>query len=283
MRDNRNLIGNEYGNLRVTGYDKEKSDEFYKKYHSTRRFWYCECYVCGHKTSTSTQELNKILKNDSIGCKECFYRRDLLGKTIGRLTVIKYIGSMGGKRKWLCRCECGNEIILNTGDLTRNKPILSCGCLKKEMLTDRNINTAKRGGDSINPEYKRLYGIWNGILTRCENKNHHSYEQYGNKNIKVCDEWHDWDIFKQWALDNGYSKELSIDRIDVKGNYEPSNCRWATAEEQANNTTRNINITINNKTQTLSQWCKEYQVDYDKARRAIVDLKKDPKKVLIQK
>ena len=117
------------------------------------------------------------------------------------------------------------------------------------------------------------------MINRCENPNHHSFEHYGKRNITVCEEWHDWETFKNWALHNGYSEDLSIDRINTYGNYEPDNCRWATAIEQANNTTRNIIIPYDNRTQTLAQWCRELQLDYDKTRRAIVDLNKLPEEV----
>lgn len=266
------LTGQSFGNLKVIGIDTEK-------HKGAKRYWHCICQVCGYETSTATQELNKIKKRNSIGCKECFYHRDLLNKKIGRLTVIKYNGSVNGNRTWLCLCECGNYKILNTGDLSRKDPTLSCGCLKKEILINRNIESAKRNGDSTNPEYQRLYGIWNGMINRCENPNHHSFEHYGKRNITVCEEWHDWETFKNWALHNGYSEDLSIDRINTYGNYEPDNCRWATAIEQANNTTRNIIIPYDNRTQTLAQWCRELQLDYDKTRRAIVDLNKLPEEV----
>lgn len=121
-------------------------------------------------------------------------------------------------------------------------------------------------------KYKRLNRIYNGMKSRCYRQTNSAYKYYGGRGITICEEWlctereenkpKGWIAFKTWALENGYRDDLTIDRIDVNGNYEPSNCRWVTNKEQCNNTRRNRYITYNNKTQTLSQWCYELGLKY---------------------
>lgn len=107
----------------------------------------------------------------------------------------------------------------------------------------------------------RLRSIWYDMRKRCFNKKCINYKHYGAKNITICKEWNDFKTFESWALNNGYADNLSIDRIDYNGNYEPSNCRWATTYQQLRNTRRNHNITINGVTKCLSDWCKEYNMN----------------------
>ena len=104
----------------------------------------------------------------------------------------------------------------------------------------------------------RLNVIYSHMKARCYNKNRWNYQYYGARGIKICDEWkNNYQAFKKWALENGYQDNLSIDRIDVNGNYCPENCRWTTDKEQKNNTRRNHYITYNGKTQSMSKWAEE--------------------------
>lgn len=98
------------------------------------------------------------------------------------------------------------------------------------------------------------YGTYRGMMDRCENPNSANYHLYGGRGIKVCDEWHDIEKFEEWVKENNYEPGLSIDRIDVNGNYEPSNCRWVTMKEQANNKRNTIKIVSNGMTKTISEW-----------------------------
>ena len=98
---------------------------------------------------------------------------------------------------------------------------------------------------------------------RCNDKNTACYDRYGGRGIKVCEEWNSsFEPFFEWAMNNGYSEELTIDRIDNNGNYEPSNCKWSTLQEQSNNKSTNIKLTIGNATKTLAEWCRIFEVDY---------------------
>jgi hypothetical protein len=128
-----------------------------------------------------------------------------------------------------------------------------------------NFKTDNRGIN--NPNYKdgrkgtRLYRIYNNMLARCYNANTPNFKNYGGRGITVCREWLcDYKIFSEWALSNGYRDDLSIDRIDVNGNYEPNNCRWVTSYVQSNNTRRNNFITLNGETHTLKEWADNFGI-----------------------
>lgn len=158
---------------------------------------------------------------------------------------------------WNCLCECGNTKRIEASSL-KNGTTKSCGCLQKETVK----KTATKYW--FNPNYKkdRIYRIYNKIKNRCYNSNSESYKYYGGRGIVICDEWlNDFQVFYDWAISSGYDEKLTIDRIDVNGNYEPSNCRWATRKEQNYNKRNNRKITYNEKTQTLTEWAKELNIN----------------------
>lgn len=185
------------------------------------------------------------------------YSKEWVGRRYGRLTIVDYV--KGGR--FICKCDCGNTNKVVPMNLLNGK-VVSCGCYSKE--TASRIHT-KHGGHGT-----RLYGIYRGMLDRCYRKTTESYVNYGGRGIVVCDEWlNDFASFREWALNNGYSDDLTIDRIDNDGNYEPSNCRWATMLEQANNRrpTRPRRFwTIDGITKSEIEWCKEYGISVPTAR-----------------
>ena len=131
----------------------------------------------------------------------------------------------------------------------------SCGCYNKDRI--KEINTKYKQFD------KRLYRIYNHIKDRCYRKNDPSYKWYGAHNIKMCDEWlNDFETFYNWSMNNGYKDNLTIDRIDVNNNYEPSNCRWVDMKTQCRNRTSNKYYTINGETRCLTEWCEILNLNY---------------------
>ena len=171
--------------------------------------------------------------------------KDLTGMRFGRLVVIfrseDYVSPKGKTCVcWLCRCDCGNDIIVNGRNLRKGNT-KSCGCLKSETTIKRNL--------THNLSKTRIYHIWQDLKKRCVNKNCKCFERYGGRGITICQEWlDDFMNFYNWAINNGYQKDLTIDRKDVNGNYCPENCRWVTQKQQANNKRNNRYITYNNKT-----------------------------------
>jgi hypothetical protein len=117
--------------------------------------------------------------------------------------------------------------------------------------------------------YTKLYRSWDAMIDRTCNSNNARYHDYGGRGITVCNEWRTYEPFSQWAKENGYEEGLTLDRINVDGNYEPSNCRWATRQEQANNRRNNVIIEYNGRSQTIAEWCRELNLSYEMVRRRL--------------
>lgn len=181
--------------------------------------------------------------------------KDLTGKRFGKLVVLGLGEKRSGRKTyWLCQCDCGNLKEARSDGL---KVIRSCGCLKKEQDKINLIaNHSHKDSHSI------LYNTWTRMKQRCENPGNSRYERYGGRGIKICEEWHDYPSFKKWALENGFSPELTIERIDNDKSYEPDNCKWISFPEQANNRKNTIWIEFQGKTQNLMQWCNELNLPY---------------------
>lgn len=183
---------------------------------------------------------------------------DLTGQRFGELVVLE----RGESRKsrcghprtmWVCRCDCGEQTVVDSNSLKRGSTV-TCGKHKsKNYILSRKTHGMSK---------TRIYKEWASIKNRCNNPNAIDYERYGGRGITVCKEWlDDFMNFYNWAMANGYRDDLTIDRINVDGNYEPSNCRWATNDVQVNNKRTNHFLQYNEKTQTIAQWSRETGID----------------------
>lgn len=199
--------------------------------------------------------------NDRLAC--CYSSRrkttayqDLSGMKFGRLTVLKESGRGKDGIEWLCYCDCGRLHIVSGHRLRRkSRGIRSCGCAAKEAAS-----ALCRASKAPYDTHERLYKVWKGIKKRCYNENDTAYLRYGGRGITVCDAWRNsYPSFREWAYSNGYDEnapyqQCTIDRIDVNGNYEPSNCRWVNATEQNLNQRDTELICYNGKEMTICQW-----------------------------
>lgn len=193
---------------------------------------------------------------------------DLTGRRYDRLTVIgmtdPYADKSGHKcNRWMCKCDCGGTAIATSGELNAGHT-RSCGCLRRDRIRE---SVMKHGFSKT-----RLYHIYLGMIDRCFDKTSDNYMNYGGRGITVCDEWKGTEGIKRfiaWAKDSGYSETLSLDRINVNGEYSPSNCRWATNKEQQNNKRDNRYITVGGETKTMKQWAEQYGIGYTTLKQRI--------------
>lgn len=166
------------------------------------------------------KHLSRWVRNGDPNIKTTKIKRSIAGR-YGLLTIIKEAPMRGYKRYYKCLCDCGifKEIRM---EALENGHTKSCGCLHKTIIRSRGDGRTK----------ERLYNILSNMKQRCYNTKNTAYLYYGENGIKICNAWlSDYQNFKSWALDAGYSEELTIDRIDSTGDYEPSNCQWITQPE----------------------------------------------------
>lgn len=239
----RDLRGNKYGLLAAI--------EFVPGEGSRRGKWLCKC-DCGN---TKEVRPDALLSGATKSCGCTTYasenrRKDLSGKTFGRLTVMHYTHSDSHRvPHYLCKCECGTEKIISSQSLKRGLTV-SCGCYHRERHHVHGITGHP------------LLDVYRHMKDRCSDPTYHAYKDYGGRGITVCDEWmNDAKAFYDWAVSNGYKEGLTLDRVDNNGNYEPSNCRWATRTEQGNNKRNNIVLEFNGKAMTLHDWARALNIN----------------------
>lgn len=201
------------------------------------------------------------------------------GKRIGRLTLIERrrveTKHYGKRWEWLCKCDCGEMrrvLTFQLGPYKSRTGIVDCGNHTKTKLVKNGKKGVKAVQDLSDSNqrspWRRLYAKWSDMHRRCEQPQLENYPNYGGRGIRVCKEWAEYEPFKEWAISQGYDpnnknrNEQTIDRIDVNGNYEPSNCRLTNTVVQANNTTKNVNIEINGVVHTLQEWSNITEIKY---------------------
>lgn len=183
---------------------------------------------------------------------------DLTGQRFGRLTVLcradDHVTTKGYRNHmWTCRCDCGTIKDIRSKSL-KSGISQSCGCLQKEQLSSR---ASKHHGFGT-----RLYHVWNSMRQRCNNPNHYAYVNYGGRGIKICSDWDNYESFRDWAMASGYDElaprgQMTLDRIDVNGNYEPSNCRWADMKAQTRNRRNTVYLEHDGEVKPIAVWMEE--------------------------
>ncbi len=257
------LTGQKFGKLTVIKHLKPEERE-----HQSRGLL-CQC-ECGNIVQCNISKL-KTGHTTSCGCRIKENKganfEDLTGQKFGRLTVIRWLEKSDRKTRqynWLCKCDCGNEVIASANKLKTGLQV-SCGCRKHE----NDVEFGQRNRKYIYT-YKRLYSVYKAIVDRCCNPDAKQWDNYGGREITICDEWlgeNGYDNFALWAMTHGYDPEAdqgecTIDRKDNDGNYEPDNCRWITAKEQANNKRTNIYIEYEGEVHTMAEWSEILDIPY---------------------
>lgn len=224
-------------------------------------------YLCRCDCGTESLVVGYSLRRgDSTNCGCQIGKRgresvDLSGKRFGRWEVLsRGENDKRGQAQYNCRCTCGTEKVVAGYSLRRGES-KSCGCLSVEVARGRKgCKNPGSGGRKHGMKGTPEYSAWSSMKGRCTNPKYENYKNYGGRGISVCQEWH---TFENFYRDMGARPEgTSLDRIDVNGNYEPSNCRWGTEEEQCNNRTNARLLEFNGKKQTIAQWSRELGIKY---------------------
>lgn len=245
----KDITGEKFGKLIVLkrdGYTNGKKKSI---------LWLCKC-DCGNEVRRTAAHLKQ--NNTSSTCGKCNLIKDsdYIGKTFGYWVVVKPEKGNSRKKAYLCQCKCGKYKIVNA-DTLKLGTSKSCGCFHKEDMIKRQTTHGKTG--------QRIMNIYYDIKSRCYDNKNKRFADYGGRGVAMCEEWvNNSSAFVEWALNNGYSDELTIDRVNNDGNYEPTNCRWTTIKEQAQNRRSCIMLTYFGVTKNLKQWCECIGEDYKK-------------------
>lgn len=196
---------------------------------------------------------------------------NLTGMRFGNLTVLRSAPDRVYKcgtveKRWICRCDCGNETEVSRGNLKSGR-VKTCGCSRGKRWQERKIH-GERIIEVNKEDYKRIQNIRKHILKRCNDSHDKSFPIYGGRGISVCKDWTESTLaFYMWAKNNGYKEKLTIDRIDVNGNYEPENCRWISIFDQQSNKRTNVYIECLGEKHTIAQWARITGLDEETIRR----------------
>lgn len=191
--------------------------------------------------------------------RDCFAKYNnpkYLGEKYNRLTVVGF-EHRGAHWYWNCICDCGNKRTVNPMKLIKGHT-QSCGCIKAERMKSYTDIYRRKHGDTG----KRLYTILCGMKARCGNPNCKDYHNYGARGIKICKEWDDYCAFKEWAISHGYEDGLTIERIDVNGDYCPENCKWIPVSDQPLNTRANYHVMYHGKEYVFGELVREKGLKY---------------------
>lgn len=201
---------------------------------------------------------------------------DMTGKKHGKLQVLGFAGiHKDGQAYWNCLCDCGNTAIV-AGNKLRSGHTVSCGCYKVLRQHQTHVIHGKTNS--------QLYVAWCNMKSRCYNPKNIMAHRYGARGISVCDEWkNDFTAFGAWALSNGYEEGLTLDRIDVNGNYCPENCRWVTKEAQYLNRSDNHIIEAFGERKTIKEWADSSGIKYDTIERRINAYGWSPERAVTEK
>lgn len=233
------LTGKKYNKLTVISRAKNNK--------KNQAMWNCIC-DCGNKKVVMGYYLTSGTTK-SCGCQRAesahkYHFEDLSGKRFGRLVVVSRSENRKKSTMWECKCDCGNIKVIGADSL-KNGATKSCGCL---LYESKNFTHGLTNS--------RLYNIWSKMKDRCFRENDSAYKWYGGRGITICQEWiDDFMNFYNWSMENGYKENLTIDRINVNGNYEPDNCRWVTMKTQQNNRRDTKFLTYNGETKSVTEWC----------------------------
>lgn len=235
------LVGYQFNDQEVLSFSRTSKNR--------AKLWWVKCH-CGKVRELSTSTIKKG-ENKSCGC---LVKLNLVGQRFGKLLVLEKVEPASKWRsRWMCQCDCGSVLEINGTDFVHGKT-KSCSCL----LREKRSQSKKIHGMSNH----RLSKIYDCMRQRCYNKNHGQYQDYGGRGIVVCEDWlQDRTGFYKWALENGYSENLTLDRMNNDGPYAPWNCRFASKKEQSRNSRHNHILELYGLSLPISSWAEKLGID----------------------